>query len=117
PVRGSCHPRVGVPARPEADAIAALGRPELRFENESMRAKLLLIVRAPAALALAATPVAPAVTIAPKLLAGLTSHPAATTAVVEQKDKLRSCQVGDAHRAHTRSAGRARPTPRRPATR
>ena len=81
-----------------------------------MRAKLFLVAVPVAALALAATPVAPAVTIAPKLLAALTLRPAATAAVVEQKDKLRSCQVGDAHRAHTRSAGRAGETQRRAGT-
>jgi hypothetical protein len=71
-----------------------------------MSVKLPLIGVALAALALAAAPVAPAVTIGPKLLAALSVHSVATSAaVVEQKDKLRSCQVGDAHRAHARSAG------------
>jgi hypothetical protein len=81
-----------------------------------MHTKLLLIAVALAALALAATPVAPAVTIAPKLLATLSLHPVSTTVVVQQKDKLRSCQVGDGHRAHARSAGRAGETQRRAAT-
>jgi hypothetical protein len=82
-----------------------------------MRARHLIVPVAAAALGLAATPLAPAVTIAPKLLAPLTVHPLVThPAVAARKDKLRSCQVGDKNRAHTRSAGRAGETERRGAT-
>jgi hypothetical protein len=82
-----------------------------------MRARHLSLPIAAAALALTATPVAPAVTIAPKLLATLGPQPVLKVdTTLTRKDRLRSCQVGDGKRAHAQSAGRAGETQRRAAT-
>jgi hypothetical protein len=59
-----------------------------------MRAKRLSLPVAVAALALAAAPSAPAVTIGDKLLAALHAH-ATAGEVVSRKSKLHSCQAGD----------------------
>ena len=59
-----------------------------------MRAKRLSLPVVVAALALAAAPTAPAVTIGNNLLAALHAH-ATTADVVSRKGKLHSCQAGD----------------------
>jgi len=81
-----------------------------------MRAKRLSVPVAVAALALAAVPVAPAVTLPNGLLAALHST-ATTTAAVSAKSKQRSCQAGD-ERSRIKIAGPepARETERRSAT-
>jgi hypothetical protein len=83
-----------------------------------MRARHLSIPVAVAALALGAAPVAPAVTIAPKLLASLQARPVFATVpgVVTRKDRLRSCQAGTGNRAGTQAVGRAGETQRRAST-
>jgi hypothetical protein len=80
-----------------------------------MRAKHLSVPFAVAALALAAVPVAPAVTLPNGLLAALRSP--ATTTAVSAKSKQRSCQAGD-KRSQIKLAGPepVRETERRSAT-
>jgi hypothetical protein len=82
-----------------------------------MRAKHLSIPVAVAALALAAAPVAPAVTLPGGLLAALHARASASDAVAQKNGRRRSCQAGD-ERSRIRLAGPepVRETERRSAT-